>query len=279
MLGVNRSAVRSWENGDFRPSAESLIRLANQVDYALALELWEKAGIDTEKLTAVRPKQILRLTHGLFPFASGDLVGIDSEVDPKIDPGVDPETDPWDLLQQLVVVQFARYPESLSPDSPGQAPKVFPRAAVVEQKLLEKEESIRRQLIELYGSDVAVGRLAAQDAFEEELAERWTPDFEKDGMIRLEAIQAGWLRFEVAGDELSADWPETRGRPWRLVLQGASVKGIEAGIAVPLTNWETSAPARKIRLKCKRIAGRVVSWIRVTGSQETMWRKHRDENR
>ncbi len=274
MLGLNRSAVRSWENGDFRPSAESLIRLANQVDYELALEIWGKAGIDTEKLTAVRPKQMLRLSHTLYPFAAGDLVGVEG------DPG-HPETDPWAFLQQLVVVQFTKYPELLSPDILSQPPEFFQRrGAGVDLEFEDKEKSIRRQLVELYGSDVAVEALAAQDEFEKELAKRWTPD--KDGMIQLEAIQAGWLRFEVAGDDLdhaSANWPETAGRPWRLVLQAASVKGVAAGIAVPLTNWETFSAARKISLKGKRIKGRVVCWFRTIGPQEAMWRRHCDENK
>src|ERR1035441_9945714 len=56
-LKVDRSTLASWETGDYRPSAESLIRIGNEFSYAEALVAWEKAGINPQKIEVfTRPR-------------------------------------------------------------------------------------------------------------------------------------------------------------------------------------------------------------------------------
>jgi len=262
MLGVDRSAVRSWENGDFQPSAESLIKLADQVDLPLAYEVWEKAGIDVRKLMTPGGSGAVRLTLPLFPFAAGDEVEFDSQ-----------ETGPWALLDQPVVVEFTKYPErqevELSQRWMDERRGTLAKVDLVES---EKQHLIERQRLEQNGSEEALRKFDAADAAAEELAKRWTPD--EHGMIRLEGAQAGWLRFEVAGCDDPGlprmDWPETHGRPWRLVLQGASVRGLAARHLVQLTEFEKGSANREDvkLLEGMRIKGRVCCWRRRTGLQE-----------
>lgn len=263
MLAVDRSAVRSWENGDFQPSAESLIKLANQVDLPMAYEVWEKAGIDVGKLMTPGGSGALRLTLPLFPFAAGDVVEFDGE-----------ETGPWALLDQPVVVEFTKYPErqEVGPTRAGpQWMRERPTKSDRDLVELEKEE---RQWVEKHGSDEAIKNLDTADAAAEELAKRWTPD--EHGMIRLKGAQAGWLRFEVAGCDDPGlprmDWPETHGRPWRLVLQGASVRGLAARTLVQLTEFE-EGPANREDVKLlegMRLKGRVCCWRRSSGKAEAL---------
>lgn len=263
MLGVNRSAVRSWENGDFKPSAESLIGLANKVDYELALELWGKAGINIEKLTTARGSQRLRLTFGLFPFAAGDIVGIDDSATDDI----------WGLLGTLVVVEFSRYPGRTEVDLSQRWREGGTKVDLAE---LEKQESIARQYEKRDGGLTPAERTQREDAQRasvSDLVKRLTPD--PHGLIGLRHIQAGWLRLRLAGDpdfttssgDL-ASWVSTDD-PWQLVLEGASVKGIVLGERVPLfpvTGWERSKKGRNITLREVRVLGRVSCWERAESS-------------
>jgi transcriptional regulator with XRE-family HTH domain len=50
-LGAKRSQVSAWEAGKEEPSNEKLIALANLAAYPIQLWFWERAGVDTSKLT------------------------------------------------------------------------------------------------------------------------------------------------------------------------------------------------------------------------------------
>jgi transcriptional regulator with XRE-family HTH domain len=227
LLGVDRSAVRSWENGDFRPSAEKLIHLANRVEFKSALEIWEKAGIDISKLTTAMGSGMLRLTLGLFPFAAGDVVGIDGS-----------DADPWGLIGQPVVVQSPEDPERVDLDlTRSEVQGILQRAVKVDLPAARQSELEKR--------------LAAKDGVIRQGTQAGWLVLEVAGDDLAPAL---------------ADWRETVG-PWRLVLRGARVKGIAPGGTVPLTRWSTSAVGRKISLEDKRIKGRVCCWLRTTDSQ------------
>jgi len=282
-LDVDRSTVASWENGDYQLSAENLIKLGNVLPFPADLDAWQRAGLDVAKLW---PKEtspgMFRLTMGLFPFEAGDAVGIDDSL-----------TDPWDLIGSLVVVRFTRYPERTEVELSQREVERLRARPKVDIAELEKQHAIRRQFLERYGSKEALETFDADDAAAEKLAERWTPD--EHGTIRLDATQAGWLRLQFADDpdfvteppppRRPGDrpaWPEGQGL-WRLVLQGASLKGVR----VPLIGWKTKATgilmddhsgvitmanedlginsAGVTALREKEILGQVRNWMRATG--------------
>lgn len=269
-LGVERSTIASWENGDYSPSAESLIKLGNELSFPEAFDPWQRAGLNVARLrlwTAAVAPETFRLTFGLFPFEAGDVVAVD---DSAID-------DIWTLLGTLVVVEFSRYPARLEVDlSQREVQRLLERGTKVELAELEKQESSHRELKEQECGQSTAGRALrddAQRAFKSKLAKGCAPD--EHGFIGLRHIQAaGWLRLKLADDpdltippsgDLAAS-VETTG-PWQLVLQGASVRGVIHGLNVPLTDWEISPMGRKIKLHEGRILGRVSYWMRATGSR------------
>jgi transcriptional regulator with XRE-family HTH domain len=240
-LKVDRSTLASWETGDYRPSAESLIRIGNEFSYAEALVAWEKAGINTQKLEVFKrpmPGNMERLTGSLFPFEAGDVIGIDNS----------PVSDIWALLGEVVVVSFDRYPAEW-PAELSQRDRQRMMAAKVDFPKPTKAE--------------------IEDLGKTELAKRWTPD--EHGEIEIKAVLAGWLRLQIYDDPDfvmfdfdQAAWPKAEGR-WRLVLQGANVKGIgirAASLSVPLTSWETRPKGRMVQLRGKQVLGCVTLWIR-----------------
>src|ERR1035437_6106891 len=227
-LQVERSTCASWETGDYRPSAESLIRIGNEFSYAEALVAWRKAGINTQKLEVFErpmPGNMERLTESLFPFEAGDVIGIDNS-------GV---SDIWALLGEVVVVSFDRYPAELP--------------AELSERDLQRMMAAKVDLPKPTKAEI-------EELGKNELAKRWTPD--EHGEIELKAVQAGWLRLQLYDDPDfvmfdfdQAAWPKAEGR-WRLVLQGANVKGIgsrAASLSVPLTSWETRPKGWIVQLR------------------------------
>jgi DNA-binding XRE family transcriptional regulator len=295
-LDVDPSTISAWETGQYVPSRKKLIELGNALATAGhedCIVLWEKAGVDTGKLSAVwarssvqpagslpgGPNQMVRvplvqagrdpaqvdapgltwdlppdvvsnpastlcacLTGGLFPFGAGDIFAVDNSA----------SADLWQLCGSLVVVHFSRYPARLSL---GFSPREMERIRKWSKKpdLPELEEP----------SSLNSGNTNA-----EELAERWRPD--EHGTIGLEHIQAGWLRLQLEDDsdfaifDDQANWLSSESR-WRLVLQGAGIKGIipGGGLTVPLTGWDDFKwrDHPPIRLQGNRILGRAIAWM------------------
>ena len=240
-LQVERSTLASWETGDYRPSAESLIRIGNEFSYAEALVAWRKAGINTQKLEVFErpmPGNMERLTESLFPFEAGDVIGIDNS-------GV---SDIWALLGEVVVVSFDRYPAELP--------------AELSERDLQRMMAAKVDLPKPTKAEI-------EELGKNELAKRWTPD--EHGEIELKAVQAGWLRLQLYDDPDfvmfdfdQAAWPKAEGR-WRLVLQGANVKGIgfrAATALIALTSWDTRPKGRMVQLHGKQVLGCMALWIR-----------------
>jgi transcriptional regulator with XRE-family HTH domain len=209
-----------------------------------------------------------RASSSLFPFSSGDTLLIDRA-----------ESDLWQLAGSgsVVAVHFTRFPEIL-PLNVDQSyiQQRHERVAKVELAQVEKEHSIRRQILEQSGSEESLRQFDAHDADAAELGKRFTPD--EAGTFALEKIQAGWLSLEIAGSPEFAIlgdreyWPTVVG-PWRMVLQAARVRGVTAtDMRIPLTEWSSREEwGRRLSeglhdsrgmtlLGHVKVLGRVISW-------------------
>lgn len=298
-LGVARSTVCSWENGDYGPGPAKLIELGNLLPSPLCFQAWREAGIDDCKLkhsvailapgmrgvplvelgptgvasesgrwdlpeATIAPWQKVscaRLSAPLFPFAKGDIVALDPAV-----------IDVWDLCDELVTVHFLRYPalttlygwrcEGPSERRPSERINLVEATEYGSGYGYGYERRVR-QLVEDFEGASAIERHRAQDTFEEELAKRWTPD--QQGTIELSHIQAGWLKVENAGVAHRQLNVAGDANPWRIALFSAN--GL---ISVPLTQWQSGRAAERpaIKLQDSKILGRVISWMRSSPQQE-----------
>jgi transcriptional regulator with XRE-family HTH domain len=249
-LGVDRGTVVAWEGADRAPSAENLIAVGNLVGYPDAKQAWLYAGVDPRLLHGWEddlPVGSKRVTLGLFPFRSGDIVAINSAH----------ADDLWTLRNELVVFDFTKYPAELQVTlSAIQVQRMHARA-LANQPELERADRAFELMRKLWQSR-GIGPVDNS----EELSQRWTPD--EKGDIKFECTQAGWLRLQIANDPEFSQmedpdyWLSDRG-PWRFVLQGASVRDV----LVPLMPWNPGPKGRKnFDLDGKRLLGRVVGWER-----------------
>ncbi len=293
MLRVDRSTVFNWEHARYAPSAENLIALGNLFGYPAAKEAWVNAGVDSGLLKnweKLLPEKALRVTHPLFPFASGDLVAVeDSQAE-----------DLSGLFDELVAVRFTTYPaefafeyrelEDLSgrtwtcPAHPGiirEQPGSCPTCKMALEPNPDKDGMVPLGITWTCRRHPGVVRDRPGSCPECEMdlppdipgaAHPTSPSSAKPQAFPLEPnpvrwVQAGWLRLQLANDPYFsmplAARRDDRG-PWRLVLQGAALAAV-IPIQVPLTAWEKEPRSKKYRdlqLPGKEVLGRVVSWQR-----------------
>ncbi|MGO9368262.1 MAG: helix-turn-helix domain-containing protein [Terriglobales bacterium] len=117
-IGVDVGTVARWEIGRRNPSADHLIAIGNLFGYPDAKDAWINAGIDRRLLKGweqLLPEKALRITHGLFPFAAGDLIAVE---DRQIENG-------WDLLDELVAVRFRTYQAVEHPENGAPVAGIF----------------------------------------------------------------------------------------------------------------------------------------------------------
>lgn len=251
-LGVERSAVGAWESGQYRPSAETLLKIANLAPYPLSIQAWQEAGVDFQKLWHESSNRLIEeaVKGGLFrvpllelpdpfdheerslllgpPLSRGleapDIVCVRIGAPVRLFPFSNGQvaiidrskTDWWELIESgsLVAIYLSRYPEVLGWD------------------LQTETRSLER-----YQSEPPVP------------IENWPPHLlpDSDALIGLEAIHLGWLAlerpydpgFRMLGDmNRWGDLPATAD-PWRVVLSGADVRGVSGSGLVQLTQWQT----------------------------------------
>lgn len=303
-LGVTGSAVGAWEKNRYSPQPGNLVELGNLLPWPECLRAWDWAGVDVGKMGTVTappaagviqvplldvristsgesqycdvPRAVVfdeakticaRISAALFPFRPRDIVVVDQRM-----------LGLREMEGQLVAIQFTRYPAR---------PELYGTRQEEEQLLgwaaslpkvdlaeADREEQIKRGLVEQYEGPSAQERFKRQDAFEEELGKRWAPDLR--GTIALQQIQAGWLRVA----ELRSPFRDDPDR-WRVELRPAND---DEGYVVPLTTWQTGPRGQEVKLPDAKLLGRVVSWMRPASEVQQAYaqdlaRKGQNKNR
>ncbi len=287
-LGVDRSAVSAWESPKgYRPSAETLIKIANLADYPLCSQLYSEAGFDNTKLWHELRRQAAP-GAGLVsvPFLElpdpfdhpervwqigpplSDLADQSNIACIRVGGSVPPlfpftkgqiafvdrsKLDWWDLIDtgSLVAVHFSRYPERLGIDRETEM-----RFSLGVPPPTPRSAGHQRRFSKRINSDKPLTYL--------------TPD--SDGMIGLEAIHVGWLAidrpndpgFRMLGDRDKWRVLPAAADPWRVVLRGADVTGVSSAGLVQLTQWETEQSWQdrpQIRPKHVTLIGKVAACL------------------
>jgi len=283
-LGVERSAVGAWESArGYRPSAETLLKIANLAPYPLSIQAWNEAGVDFQKLWRESSNALIEgaAKSGLLKVPLLELPDpFDHEerallVGPPLSTAVDvshvacarigapaglfpfsngqvaiidrSKTDWWESIESgsLVAVYLDRHPEVLGWD----------------------QQMETRTLATYRSEPPVVGR---PEEGETEFPPHLVPD--SDAMIGLQAIYVGWIAldrpndpgFQILGDQGRWRALPAAADPWRVVLTGAEVKGVHGGGLVQVTNWETERAWRdrpRLSLKHVRLLGTVTGLL------------------
>jgi DNA-binding XRE family transcriptional regulator len=278
-IEVDPTTVSNWEGGSYAPSVETIIRIARLASPENAVILYQKAGVDLEKV---------RLASG-SPFPSGgpyegavelDLLDADNALSGAKAKEVVPRS--WlanwcqglsvDEVTKKISLGFCaarvRSPITLFPFVSGDI-------ALLDRSILPVSA--------LLGRPVAVHFAR--------YPERLTPSG-TEGLFDLQAIQVGWLAIDRPNQpEFSINAPTSHGNtgqssledsslkePWRLILRGASVQGVSAARwpGIPISEWQLdtkthveefaySADLPFHFLPHIQILGLVISWKRTAG--------------
>ncbi len=274
-LGVAQSAVGAWEIGAYRPSAETMIKIANLAPYPLCNEGWDKAGVDSTKLWHESSNRLmtLALESGLLKAPLLELPNPFDHRERFLPVGVPLST----TATEIACVRIGA-PVALFPFRNGQV-AIIDRSKTDWWELIDSGSLVAvyfSRYPEVLGWDQRMeSRTLARYRSEQPGADNFPPHLipDSDALIGLQAIHVGWLAlereydpsFEMLGDRSRwrDDLPVAADR-WRVVLRAAEVRGVGGGGLVQLTPWQNKQSWRDhppISQEHINLLGRVSAFI------------------